>query len=70
MSDSTATVPPTTYAVFRVEPGGEFGAVKLVMLAPPFADLTGAELAARRFDGTTVVIKLSPVGVYRGKAPQ
>lgn len=54
------------YAVFRVEPGTREGGVRLVMIGEPSESMRDAESAARGTRGTCVVIKLSPVSVFRG----
>ena len=60
-------VPPTMFAVFRVEPGNSPGGIVLVMVTDPVGDLRTAEQQARGQSGTCLVIKLTPVGVYRGR---
>lgn len=58
--------PPTMYAVFRAEPGKTDGGLRLFMVGEPHELMREAEAAARALGRTCVVIKLSPVSVFRG----
>lgn len=63
-------IPPTYYSVFRVLPGEEEGSVSLEAMSGPFASLDDAERTARDLSGagTLVVLKMTPVSVFRGRA--
>jgi hypothetical protein len=61
-----AVIPPTYYSVFRVLPGDEEGSVSLEAMSGPFASLEEAERTARDLNvGTLVVLKMTPVSVFR-----
>lgn len=59
----------TCYAIFRAVPDDR-GGTRLEMVGAPDEDMRAIEAAARAIAGTgetVAVLKLTPVGVYRGR---